>query len=64
MIKKLPEYYKDEYTNFLDTLQESNITNMWGAVPYLLEHTDLIEEKIAEKVLFYWMNNWKELHPT
>ena len=60
---KRPECVKDSHITFLDTLQESGVTNMWGATSYLIAHTDITDEKTAETVLFYWMNSWKELHP-
>ena len=60
---KRPECVKDSHITFLDTLQESGVTNMWGATSYLIAHTDITDEETAETVLFYWMNAWKELHP-
>jgi hypothetical protein len=59
---KHPDFYKDEYTEFLDILQESGVTNMWDSPAYLLKHTDITDEEIADKVFFYWKNNWKKLH--
>lgn len=49
-----------EYFIFLNVLRESGITNMFGAVPYLVQHCE-IGERLASKVLAHWMENFAEI---
>jgi len=50
-----PEHVTEEHLLYLDRLRESGVTNMFGAVPYiLLEYPDLSEQE-AKQVLIYWM---------
>ncbi len=52
-----PEFVKDEHLEYLDELRESGITNMWGAVPYLLEEFGDISDKVAGEIHSYWMKS-------
>ena len=49
-----------EYFIFLNVLRESGVTNMFGAVPYLVEHCE-IEQGLAMNVLVHWMENYAEI---
>ena len=47
----------EQYTQFLDELRDSGITNMYGAAPYLQEAFGL--DKIeARMILIDWMENY------
>ena len=47
----------NKYYLFLERLRKSNITNMYGASPFLMAKFDLDEEKAVE-ILSDWMNNY------
>lgn len=51
---------RTEYFQFLEKLRKSGVTNMFGAVPYLVEEFDL-EENEAKNILLFWMENYTEL---
>lgn len=53
---------EDEHLTYLDELRESGVTNMYGAVPYLLKKFELGKRE-AETVLSYWMESFEERHP-
>ena len=53
------EEHMDHYS-FLFMLQESGVTNMFGAVPYLVEHQGL-DRREATEVLGTWMDNYAEI---
>lgn len=58
-----PECLTEEHLFYLDRLRESGVTNMFGAVPYLmLQFTDLSEQQ-ANQVLIYWMKTFSDRHP-
>ena len=46
-----------EYFEFLDTLRESGVTNMFGAGEYLEDAFDM-DRKEAREVLQAWMNQF------
>jgi len=47
----------EQYTQFLDELRDSGVTNMFGAAPYLQEAFGL--DKIeARMILIDWMENY------
>jgi len=52
----------EDYFIYLDILRESGITNMFGAVPYLLEEFPELSEENARKVLKNWMKTFSERH--
>ena len=49
---------KSEMFEYLDTLRESGVTNMFGAAPYLVQAFD-IDRKEARTVLSEWMNQYQ-----
>ena len=60
---KKPEYVTEEHLLYLDQLRESGVTNMFGAVPYiLLEFPDLSEPQ-AKQILIFWMKTFSDRHP-
>jgi hypothetical protein len=52
------EKYFEEF-EYLNTLRESGVTNMFGAAPYLQEAFDLSRNE-AKEILLAWMNSFKE----
>jgi len=62
MATERPEVVKDSHLTFLDCLQRSGVTNMFGAGAYLQEHCDL-DRRDAHTVLSYWMESYDERHP-
>jgi hypothetical protein len=44
---------------FLNTLRESGVTNMFGAVPYIVEEFG-IDKKEARRILQLWMKNFNK----
>jgi hypothetical protein len=58
-----PEYLTEEHLLYLDQLRESGVTNMFGAVPFvMLQFPDLSEQQ-AKQVLIYWMRTFSDRHP-
>ena len=52
------------YFEYLDNLRDSGITNMFEAVPYLMnEYLELSTDE-AKKVLLDWMNSYDKRHKT
>ena len=49
-----------DYYKFLETLRQSGVTNMYGAVPYLQEYDDLTDAE-AGNILSSWMDNYQQL---
>lgn len=47
----------NEYWVYLEALRVSGVTNMFGAVPYLMRAFDL-DEKKAREILADWMANY------
>lgn len=52
----------EEYFEFLDMLRESGVTNMFGAVPYLMEEFDHLAYDEARDILKAWMETFAERH--
>jgi|SanBayMetagenome_1026888.scaffolds.fasta_scaffold242434_2 hypothetical protein len=53
---------KQEQVNyFLDELRESGATNMFGAVPYIVEEFGFSRQE-AQKFLVNWMQTFEERH--
>ena len=50
--------YYSEYFDFLDNLRESGVTNMFGAVPYLMDEFVLDKDE-ALNILSRWMESYK-----
>jgi hypothetical protein len=55
-----PEYLTEEHLLYLDQLRESGVTNMFGAVPYILMEFADLTEKQATRVLIYWMETFSD----
>ena len=47
----------EEYFEYLNTLRETGVTNMFGAAPYL-EQAFGLNRREARKVLSEWMNQY------
>ena len=56
-----PEIVEDEHLDYLDTLKESGITNMFGAGAYVEDEFEL-SSRDARTVLTYWMATFEERH--
>ena len=50
--------YYEGYFAFLDELKESGVTNMFGAVPYLMDEF-ILDKDEALDILGKWMENYK-----
>lgn len=48
---------KNKYWIFLEDLRRSGITNMFGAVPYIMEVFE-VNYDIAKTILVDWMKNY------
>jgi hypothetical protein len=48
-----------EYFDYLDTLRDSGVTNMFGATPYLQNEFEMTRKE-ASTVLQAWMNQFKK----
>lgn len=53
-----PACVENGHLVFLDILQESGKTNMFGARPYLLKEYPELTKEQAGQVLKYWMNTF------
>jgi hypothetical protein len=51
----------EEMLDYLDALQDSGRTNMFGAAPYLRAHWPLTKEQ-ARTILSYWMKTYDMRH--
>ena len=58
MDKKVTEKQVFEY---LDALRESGATNMYGAVPYIMDEFDIPRDP-ASKFLSRWMETFTQRH--
>lgn len=54
------KYSKTIYFKFLDDLRISGITNMLGAVPYLLNEFEDLDRDSATLILTEWINSFRE----
>ena len=52
------------YFEYLDALRDSGITNMFEAVPYLMNEFPELSMDEAKKILLNWMNSFSERHKT
>jgi len=55
-----PDYVTDEHLEYLDELRKSGVTNMLGAIPYLLDAFDELNREKATAVLSYWMKTFRK----
>ena len=49
----------EQYFEYLEELKESGVTNMFGAVPYLMREFPELDEKEAKRILFVWFDTYK-----
>lgn len=49
----------NKYWIFLENLRRSGVTNMYGAVPYLMEEFELSSAD-AKEILVDWMQNYNK----
>jgi len=54
----------EEYFKYLDALRDSGVTNMFGAVPYLMNEFPELSMDEARNILKNWMNTYSERHET
>lgn len=59
MIDDITEDLNERYFEFLDNLRESGVTNMFGAVPYLMDEFILDNEE-AKDILVRWMESFND----
>ena len=52
-----PEIVEDDHLDYLDTLRESGVTNMYGAPAYIEQAFDL-DRRNAKKIVQYWMDTF------
>ncbi len=57
-----PEKLKNEHLEYLDDLQESDVTNMYGATPYLQDSFSELSKEDARSILSYWMKTFSSRH--
>ena len=58
-----PEHVTEEHLLYLDQLRKSGVTNMFGAVPFILLEFPALSEQQAKQVLIYWMKTFSDRHP-
>ena len=59
----LTDPFTEEVFDFLDDLRDSGVTNMFGAVPYLIRAFG-INRKDASDFLAEWMKTYSTRHPS
>jgi len=52
----------EEYFIFLDELIDSGVTNMYGAIPYLMKAYSELTEGEASIILSEWMQTFSKRH--
>jgi hypothetical protein len=52
----------EEHLEYLDSLRESAVVNMFSAASYLINAFDL-DKREAKDVLMHWMRTFGERHP-
>ena len=58
-----PDCVEDKHLIFLDCLQGTGVTNMFGASVYLVRHQD-VSRRDSHTILSYWMESYGEReHP-
>jgi hypothetical protein len=58
----ISENEKDEMFQYLFDLQDSGITNMFGAGPYVEREFPHLDKKEVRDVVLEWMKNYEEIH--
>lgn len=59
MAKRKTTQQEKEVFTYLNDLRETGVTNMFGAVPYIMD-TFPVEKGEARKLLSLWMMNFNE----
>ena len=54
----------EEYFLYLDDLRDSGITNMFEAVPYLINEYPELSTDEAKQILLDWINSFSERYET
>jgi predicted aconitase len=62
IMEKVMVTQKEVYFEYLDTLRESGITNMFGAAPYLQESFPELDRFEAKEIVIEWMSSFSERH--
>lgn len=57
-LQKPPNMFP-EHLEYLNDLRESNITNMWGAAPFLKRTYPSLSIEEARDILQYWMKTFE-----
>ncbi len=52
-----------EHLEYLDELRDSGDTNMFGAIPYLMEEFPKLSKKDAGIILTYWFQTFLDRNP-
>lgn len=58
---ELEKVFIEEVMLFLDDLRKSDVTNMSGVAPYIVEEFD-VTKQMARKLLVHWMRTFEERH--
>tara|TARA_R110000824_G_scaffold260606_1_gene449256 strand:+ start:1430 stop:1654 length:225 start_codon:yes stop_codon:yes gene_type:complete len=56
-LRELTMDNEPKYFLYLDTLRNSGVTNMMGAIPYLLEEFEELDRAVATEILTLWMDS-------
>ena len=51
----------EEHLNFLDALQKSGATNMFGAPPFVAERFG-VDSATAKRIVVHWMETYTDRH--
>lgn len=59
------EYTQQEQQvfSFLDALQRTGVTNMFGATPYIQDEFSELSKKESMDLLGRWMDTYEDRHP-
>jgi hypothetical protein len=62
MDNAIPEKEQTAYFNYLDKLRDGGLTNMYGAVSYLMDEFPKLrfDEALARRVLLDWIKSYTE----
>lgn len=62
-MKVPPTFLHQDHLDYLDRLEETGLTNMHGAAPYLRLEFPSLSVKQARHILCHWMATFEERHP-
>lgn len=60
MLRRIVSDNLEAYLQFLDGLRESGKTNMYGAIPYLLDEYPHLLRREAKSILEFWIASYNE----